>query len=446
MNDIPRRPRVLMLAYSCLPYRGSEPGMGWNRALEAAKYCDVTLLTHDEWSSHSIRDYLETHGPIPGLQFEYVPTPKWEFLLARVPGMSYLAYNLWHRRAIRVARRLHERIGFDLSHLVTFCTYREPGYLLELGIPFVWGPVGGTQNYPWRFLREAGPLEACREVLRNVVNVLQIRFSPRIRHAAKKAAVLMVATSTAQRDFAVSHQVPTVLMPETGIRQLVTVNRQSSARSPELRLLWCGVLETRKALPLLLRAMKQLPAGFPVTLRVVGSGPRQGRWQRLAERLGVADKVEWLGEVPHEMALAQYEWADVFTFTSLRDTTGTVVLEALGAGLPLLYLDHQGVHDAVPPSCGVRIAVTHPRKVIDDLTAAIIQLTHDPEQRQRMGRAATERARDYLWSHLGEEMFAVYQRVLETRLSEAAPTDKKFYLDAPSAGVGAPREDVVTVR
>ena len=54
-----------------------------------------------------------------------------------------------------------------------------------------------------------------------------------------------------------------------------------------------------------------------------------------------------MGWLPHQEAIAQYAWADAFVFSSLRDTTGTVVVEALAAGLPVICLDHQGVHDVV---------------------------------------------------------------------------------------------------
>src|SRR5436190_9673741 len=148
----PRRPRVLLLAYACSPERGSEPGVGWNRALEAARYCDTWVLCEERSSAPPIRAYLEKHGPIPGLRFEFVLKPTWMRWLGHLPGLAYLGYNLWHQSAFQVARRLHARVGFDLVHQVTFCGYREPSYLWQLGVPFVWGPVGGTQNYPWRFL------------------------------------------------------------------------------------------------------------------------------------------------------------------------------------------------------------------------------------------------------------------------------------------------------
>src|SRR5947208_10516178 len=113
-HDPPRRPRVLLLAYACSPDRGSEPGVGWNRAVETAKYCDTWVICQDGANGAEIRRYLQRHGPVPGLTFEFVDKGWLIDRLMHAPGGYYLGYNLWHRRAYRAARRLHQRVGFDL--------------------------------------------------------------------------------------------------------------------------------------------------------------------------------------------------------------------------------------------------------------------------------------------------------------------------------------------
>ncbi len=77
---------------------------------------------------------------------------------------------MWHRRAYRFALELSGEIQFDLVHQSTMCGFREPGRLWKLDAPFIWGPVGGTQNYPWRFLPQAGFTGALKEGARNIVN------------------------------------------------------------------------------------------------------------------------------------------------------------------------------------------------------------------------------------------------------------------------------------
>ena len=84
-------------------------------------------------------------------------------------------------------------------------------------------------------------------------------------------------------------------------------------------------------------------------------------------------------------------WADVFAFTSLRDTSGNVVLEALAAGVPVICLDHQGVHDIVTDQCGVKLPVTTPDDVIACMSESLRRLAQDTAARERLSRGASER-------------------------------------------------------
>lgn len=441
--DLPRRPRLLILAYACSPARGSEGGVGWNRAVQAARYCDTWVVCQDGPMGDEIRRHLAAHGPVPGLTFEFVEkTPTVRFLM-KFPGLYYAGLNLWHRRAYPAAVRLHREVGFDVAHLVNLCTFREPGYLWTLGIPHIWGSWGGTNNFPWRFLGVAGVGGAIVEASRTVVNRLQFRFGPRIRRAARAGTVL-VTNTLARRDFARVHGTPAELLPCNGITRVTDTPRSWAGTGRPLRILWSGELRPIKGLPLLLRAMAQLPADLPVEVRVLGRGPSQGSWQRLARRLGVAGRVTWTGWLPHAEALQQYAWADVFAFTSLRDTFPTVILEALGAGLPVVCLDHHGMSDMVTERCGVKIPVTTPTKVTEDLAAALVGLARDPERWEALSRAGVERAREFLWSRLGTQMGEVYRRVLAEAGSPAAWPDDPPTGELPALAPTHPGLQAVT--
>jgi len=408
----PSRSKVLLLAYSCAPNRGSEPGIGWNRALETAKYFDTWVITFDREFADQIRGYMKDQGEIPGLHLVFVANWYWARSFWRKQNFSYLLYNLWHRRAYKVAQRLHRQIGFDLIHQLTITGFREPGYLWKLDAPFVWGPIGGTSNYPWRFLGEAGLIDALTEGLRSVLNHIQLRFSSRVRHAASRAKLILAANSTIQRDFECVHRVKPILMLETGIHSAPVSKRCRDFKQRELHILWSGVLEPRKGLSLLLKALPRLGMKLSYELRILGIGRSERRWQRMARRLNVACNVTWMGWLPHHQTLDQYRWADVFVFTSLRDSTGTVVLEALAAGVPVICLDHQGVHDIVTEDCGIKIPVTVPGEVVNRLSAAILTLAQDRVLWERLSDGALLRAKEYTWSRHGERMAALYRNML----------------------------------
>jgi glycosyltransferase involved in cell wall biosynthesis len=145
--------------------------------------------------------------------------------------------------------------------------------------------------------------------------------------------------------------------------------------------------------------------------------------RRQASRLGIDDRIEWLGWMPHHEALQQYSWADVFAFTSLRDTSGAVVLEAFSNGVPVIALDHQGAADMVTPQCGIKIPVTSPRQVIKDYSEALVRLAREPGLLHKLSEGARTRAADYLWSKQGEAMAKIYRRALEDAGCAAEPME-----------------------
>jgi peptidoglycan/xylan/chitin deacetylase (PgdA/CDA1 family) len=163
----------------------------------------------------------------------------------------------------------------------------------------------------------------------------------------------------------------------------------------------------------LLKALAKLPPDVKFQLRIIGGGPMENCWQRMATDLGIAEHLEWLGWLSHKESLRQYEWADVFAFTSLRDNSGTVVIEALANGLPVVCLDHQGPRDIVTDRCGLKVPVVWPRQVAEDLSLAVTRLARDQALRHSMSRAARDRASDFLWGRLGEEMRLIYWQVLQ---------------------------------
>ncbi len=413
------------MAYECSPRGTSEWAVGWGRLLQAARVAEVHMVTSEK--NYQVMEQAQREGRLPDRVKLYTPAPderlrtleQKEALFA----YNYTAYEHWQRLAVKLAIELQARERFDLVHQVNVCTFREPGYTWELDIPYVWGPVGGTQNFPWRFLAMLPAKEMLKEGARGLSNWISLRYKARVRSAAKKAVVLLAANSTNQRDYERVFGRRVELLLETGLfevnepdrtRYLKRVEDQKAGRRLRpLRLLWVGELVTRKALPVLLQALTQVGDEVEVEVIVVGEGPLRRSWQMQAERLGVAGRVTFRGEVTFAEVLAEYERADLFCFTSLRDTSGNVVLEALAAGVPVLCFDHQGARDMVSASSGVKIPVSSPEDAVRDWARAIVELAGNPGRLCCLSEGATEQARKFLWDDNGDRVNAIYRELAE---------------------------------
>lgn len=406
------RPRVLLMAYHCHPESNMESRLGWNRALHAAKHCDTWVLFARHNNASELPAMIRAAGVEESLHLIHVPHNRIEQVLSRKFKLFYRAYDLWHRRAYRVVKQMHSELRFDLIHQVSFCGYRQPGYLWKLDVPFVLGPVGGTQNFPWRFLPTVDFPGAVREATRNLMNVAELWLSPKVRRACRKASVVLAANRENQRDLIRSQKVPVILQLETGTEPCSdSITRRATPNQP-LRILWTGRLRTWKALPILLRALAQLPATCDFELRVLGVGNCERRWKRLAQRLGVAHAISWCGWGDYSEVLPHYQWADVFAFTSLRDTSGAGLLDALAAGTPIIGVDHQGATDIMTDDCAIRVPVSSPTTTIAGFRDAIVALDSDRELLARLSEGARERASEFNWERQGEAMKRVYRHAI----------------------------------
>lgn len=412
------------MAYECSPYRGSEWAVGWGRLLGAAKVGQAHVITSEE--NYAALQRAQDEGLLPPEVFFYTPAPDAKLLKRQQkPALfayNYRAYHHWQRLAFDLARQLHEREHFDVVHQISVCTFREPGYGWQLGVPFIWGPVGGTQNFPGTFLPMLERAEAIKEGVRSVGNWFALR-KPRVRVAARRSTVVIAANSQNQVDLQRAFGRRVEILLETGLHEVkepdrsrfeVRLSEAKAGRSlPPFRLLWSGEFQTRKALPVLLEALARLDPAIPWQLDVIGDGPMRDRWCARARKLGIADKIYFRGRLPFAEAVACMKAAELFCFTSLRDTSGNVVLEALAAGVPVLCFDHQGAGDIVNEYSGIKLKVGSPKRAYTDWARAIQELAQDPRKLYALSRGATAHAREFLWSENHNRINRMYRDLLD---------------------------------
>ena len=414
-----KRRRLLITAYHYDRQYSMESRLSWQRAQQAAREYDVTVIC----ARNQLPQSDHADGVTRPVEAVHLPLSRLERALMSLPGGYYLGYRHWHRRVFDCARRLHDERPFGLVHHVSFCGYREPSEGWRLGVPFIWGPIGGTQLFPVRFLNQLDPLGAARELIRNAANYIQLRIDRRVHRAARAATEVLAANREVASDLRAVIAIDASVQLETGIDPVVPAVRRMRDDAQPLKILWSGRLQPWKGLPLLLRALAALPADCRYTLRVLGQGPCQRRWQRLAKRLGVAAHVQWAGWPEYADQLDHYQWADVFAFTSLRDTSGTGLLEALAAGAPIIGLNHQGAADVMSDRCAIRVSASSPSVAIEGFRAAIAQLTADRTLLHSLSPGATQRAEEFAWDRQGNLMRDVYRRAEQLPTTPARPAN-----------------------
>ncbi len=149
-------------------------------------------------------------------------------------------------------------------------------------------------------------------------------------------------------------------------------------------LLNVGSLEPVKDQTALLHAIQKVHHELPhARLIVAGEGNLRGRLESLAINLGLADCVEFRGEVPHHLLPELYRSASVFVQSSLHESQGMALLEAAACGLPIVGTRVGALADLAPEA-----AVATEIGNVRELAAALIELLRQPDRAVEIGRAA----------------------------------------------------------
>ena len=187
-------------------------------------------------------------------------------------------------------------------------------------------------------------------------------------------------------------------------------------RNGRPRILFAGRLAEQKGVRYLIEAAARMQRRS-VEICLVGDGPERGMLEDLVRRHRLDDRVSFLGFQPHDAIPGLMATADLLVLPSVYEELGSVLVEGLHAGLPIVASDTGGISDAVGDA-----AVLVPPRDASSLAGTLDALLADPARRAQLAAAARRRATAYHWDALAEQVLAVYESaVTGAPRSAAAP-------------------------
>lgn len=324
-------------------------------------------------------------GLIDGLPVEYVR------YVAPPRRRSYASWDAWARRPLaRALARLHATWGLHLVH----AHYALPAggaaqpFCRRHGIPLVVSVHGGDV---------LGPALASPRARRRIGAVLASSAGVLCNSAATlESCAVLAGTRERMRVVHLGAEAPLHPPPRRPTRTLVSL----------------GHLVARKRHGDVLRALRLVARALPeLRLLVIGAGPEAPGLQRLATRLGVAERVEWAGQLAPQAAIEALASGHLMALPSVDEAFGVAYVEALACGLPAIGCRGEGGPEEIA-ALGPGMLLVPPADV-EALAEAIEYVLGDERILRELSRGARRTAVEHFsWERCGRATVAAYEDAL----------------------------------
>lgn len=196
--------------------------------------------------------------------------------------------------------------------------------------------------------------------------------------------------------------------------ELDVLKKKLGKREGEIYLITTSRLVKKNASDDVIRALPLLPAR--VSFLIFGTGPDEEMLRALTEKLGVGNRVRFMGQIGHAEMPKYLKASDIYIRPSLSEGFGIVFVEAMAAGLPVIATQEGGIADFLfdakrnpdKPTTGWAVDKDSPEQIAE----AVKDILANPEQVARVKANAKKLVIEkYDWNLIASQMQSVFARV-----------------------------------
>lgn len=422
-----KRLKILLSNYTCVPGAGGEDAVGWRWVVYLSKHHDVTVITYSRGNFARI----EQSRPETSAKFVYLTLPAWVErlkLYSRGPVAVWIHYTIWQLLAGRIAQKLHQEKPFDVVHHVVYNQFRTPSFGYKLGIPFVFGPVGGAETVPLPLFRDL----QWRNWLKESIRVAEIWLRKRLRVPPNPKTAYIFANPSTQQVVIGSHPhphnylMPAVFVDESDMAAIDFTDDDGIERSvPDeaLLLVMPGRMLDWKGPVLALRALAQARAkGCDIRLRIVGEIVLEQKIKALCQELQLEEAIEITTYMRRVKLLKLFSKADALLYAAFRDSGAMVVAESYLLSKPAIILDIDSQFH-IEPRFGIKAGVGKTyEETVDNLADALQWAFEHKSELPQLGAIGKAHLLETLsWDSKVKTVEAIYERLLLDAGEATAP-------------------------
>jgi len=398
---------VLISAYSCDPYSGSEKGVGWNYPYLLSKHINITLVTRRK-NKPSIEKFL-TSDKTCKLKIIYFDLPKHlSFWKIGSFGM-YLYYIIWHVGVFFLLKKDKKYLHYDLYHYLTFGTFWLPTFIPMLPIKFVWGPTGGAEIPPKFYIDRLHLSEKIYEKLRSL-NIQFAKYNPLFVSNINKAKIVL-SKSYETKNYFDKIRTVTQVFSESAINEKSIIRCES--QHEDYIVVSVGRLIPLKGYQYSLEALIRLVQNKSnCRYLLLGEGEYKKELIEVAKKLNLSDKIEFLGHVNREEVFNYLSKSSVFLHPSMHDSGGWACIEAMSVGCPVIALKIGGPAVQVADGCGYLIEPLSEEYIIDEMYQKMLYLYEHPTIELELRKNCINHiSANYVWDKKIVDLIDIYKKV-----------------------------------
>lgn len=411
--------RILISAYACEPGRGSEPGVGWNLVRELSSEHELTVVTR-----LNNRKIITSNGEdwVKEVNWIFLDPPKWLTFWKHKGRGVQLFYVLWQMTLRRKVKKLMKTKTFEVFHHLTFGKYWVPSGLANLGVPMVFGPVGGGEATP-KALAESLPRKVqITEQARDLVKWM-IQRTPGVRGLYASTEMNIAATHQTAAELRKLGLTAIKVLPQSGIgpgdlagmRAAPSQGVFKKRSGDHLHLVTACRLIYWKGVDLAIRAVAEARKnGVKVELTILQEGPERPALEALVKELGLGDAIKFTGRLPSlEDVYATIQSADALIHPAYHEAFGQSCLESLALGVPVVCLDWGGPGVIVDEYTGVKVIPSSYGETVAQLAGAIEALPSRLAADELSVESCETRAFElFSWERLSKSISKIYEEVV----------------------------------
>lgn len=350
---------------------------------------------------YSLRNEFLKLGHQADLIFiEDVPDPLRRCGLGNLTFPFFMLLPLW--RFTR-ARGPYDIVNIQLLSGAVYAWLRT----ISKRLPKCVGMSYGADELRWEMEKEEArlglrPLGLKSRILYYHLVIRQSRYT--VRHADH-----VLTAAAAERVFFESsyHMNPgRISVIPFGVDPVFFIDR--NYRRPATKLLFLGGWEWRKGIRYLIETFSAISEQHPqITLSLAGTGQDE-RSVKASFPKHLHSRVQVIPRIRPEDLSRVYAEHDVFLFPSLFEGEPLVIPEAMASGMPIVTTRTCGMQDAIEDDISGFLV---PPRNSEALGRRTLELLRDPSLRERLGRAAQQRARDLTWDRIARQTIQIYRGI-----------------------------------